>query len=384
MLPASTRPMSADDHMIEPRHLWVDRVPARYRDRCPRIVEVDGREAWQYEGELTYIPMGSCRPLPGFSEAGYPPAPGTARYDEIRPGCYDPVERIKDMDIDGVWGQLCFPNYARFAGHRFFLNSKDHELALACLRTYNDYLLDEWCATDPSRLYGAVILPLNDIGLAVAELERVLAKGAKAIAFSENPTVLGLPSVHTDHWDPLWSAVNEAGIPVCMHIGSSSRLVTTSADAPPTVLVSLNGLNSMMAGVDWLMSGILERFTNVKVMLSEGGAGWIPYILERADKAFHDKRLKPNETIGQTSKGGTLPPSQLFREHMYVCLVDEHFALRSLGDIPADNLLWEGDYPHGDGLWPNNHRYLEKELADVPDEDATKIAETNLRGLLHL
>jgi len=384
VLSASTRLMSADDHMIEPRHLWVDRVPARYRDRCPRIVEVDGREAWQYEDELTYIPMGSCRPLPGFSEAGYPPAPGTARYDEIRPGCYDPVERIKDMDIDGVWGQLCFPNYARFAGHRFFLNVKDHELALACLRTYNDYLLDEWCATDPSRLYGAVILPLNDIGLAVAELERVLAKGAKAIAFSENPTVLGLPSVHTDHWDPLWSAVNEAGIPVCMHIGSSSRLVTTSADAPPTVLVSLNGLNSMMAGVDWLMSGILERFTNVKVMLSEGGAGWIPYILERADKAFGDKRLKPNETIGQTSKGGTLPPSQLFREHMYVCLVDEHFALRSLGDIPADNLLWEGDYPHGDGLWPNNHRYLEKELADVPDEDATKIAETNLRGLLHL
>ena len=384
MLPASTRLMSADDHMIEPRHLWVDRVPARYRDRCPRIVEVDGREAWEYEDELTYIPMGSCRPLPGFSEAGYPPAPGTARYDEIRPGCYDPVERIKDMDIDGVWGQLCFPNYARFAGHRFFLNSKDHELALACLRTYNDYLLDEWCATDPSRLYGAVILPLNDIGLAVAELQRVLAKGAKAIAFSENPTVLGLPSVHTDHWDPLWSAVNEAGIPVCMHIGSSSRLVTTSADAPPTVLVSLNGLNSMMAGVDWLMSGILERFTNVKVMLSEGGAGWIPYILERADKAFHDKRLKPNETIGQTSRGGTLPPSQLFREHMYVCLVDEHFALRSLGDIPADNLLWEGDYPHGDGLWPNNHRYLEKGLAGVPDEDATKIAETNLRGLLHL
>ena len=316
MLPASIRLMSADDHMIEPRHLWVDRVPARYRDRCPRIVEVDGREAWRYEDELTYIPMGSCRPLPGFSEAGYPPAPGTARYDEIRPGCYDPVERIKDMDIDGVWGQLCFPNYARFAGHRFFLNVQDHDLALTCLRTYNDYLLDEWCATDASRLYGAVILPLNDIGLAVAELERVLAKGAKAIAFSENPTVLGLPSVHTDHWDPLWSVVNEAAIPVCMHIGSSSRLVTTSADAPPTVLVSLNGLNSMMAGVDWLMSGILERFTNIKVILSEGGAGWIPYILERADKAFHDKRLKPNDTIGQTSRGGTVPPSQLFREHM--------------------------------------------------------------------
>jgi predicted TIM-barrel fold metal-dependent hydrolase len=382
MLPPSTRLMSADDHMIEPRHLWVDRVPTAYRDRCPRIVEVDGREAWSYEGELTYIPMGSCRPLPGFDEAGYPPAPGTARFDEIRPGCYDPVERISDMDIDGVWAQLCFPNYARFAGHRFFLNVKDHDLGLACLRTYNDYLLDEWCATDPARLFGAVILPLQDVDLAVSELERVLAKGAKALAFSENPTVLGLPSVHTDHWDPLWSVVNEAGIPVCMHIGSSSRLVTTSADAPATVLVSLNGLNSMMAGVDWLMSGVLERFRNIKVILSEGGAGWIPYVLERADKAFHDKRIKPNAAIGQTSKGGTVPPSQLFREHMYVCLVDEHFALRSLGDIPVDNLLWEGDYPHGDGLWPDNHRYLEEVLADVPDEDATKIAETNLRELM--
>ena len=227
-----------------------------------------------------------------------------------------------------------------------------------------------------------MILPLYDVDLAIAELKRVLAKGAKAIAFSENPTVLGLPSVHTDHWDPLWAIVNEAGLPVCMHIGSSSRLVTTSDDAPPTVLVSLNGLNSMMAGVDWMLSGILELFPNIKVILSEGGAGWVPYILERADKAFHDKRIKRNLAIGQTARESSTPPSELFRQHMYVCLVDEHFALRSLRDIPVDNLLWEGDYPHGDGLWPNNHDYLEKALADVPDADAVKIAETNLRKLL--
>jgi predicted TIM-barrel fold metal-dependent hydrolase len=383
MLPEGTKLMSADDHLIEPPDLWVDRVPARYRARCPTIVEVDGRQAWRYEGELTYIPMGSCRALPGFDEAGYPPAPGTANFDEIRPGCYDPTERLKDMDVDGVWGQLCFPNYARFAGHRFFLGVKDLDAGLVCLRTYNDYLLDEWCATDPSRLYGAVILPLYDVDLAVAELERVVAKGAKAVAFSENPTVLGLASIHTDHWDPVLAVANEAGVPICMHIGSSSRLVTTSDDAPPTVLVSLNGLNSMMAAVDWLHSGVLERFADLKVILSEGGAGWIPYVLERSDKAFHDKRLKPNVTIGQTARASR-PPTELFAEHMYVCLVDEHFALESLGPIPVDNLLWEGDYPHGDGLWPHNHRYLEKALAGVATEDAVKIAETNLRELLAL
>ncbi len=129
---------------------------------------------------------------------------------------------------------------------------------------------------------------------------------------------------------------------------------------------------------------MLERFPNVRVMLSEGGAGWIPYILERADKAFHDPRIKPNLAIGQTSKGGSIPPSELFRRQMYVCLVDERFALASLDAIPPDNLLWEGDYPHGDGLWPNNRRYLEQALADVPEADARKIAETNLRGLLRL
>ena len=166
-----------------------------------------------------------------------------------------------------------------------------------------------------------------------------------------------------------------------MHIGSSSRLVTTSDDAPATVLVTLNGLNSMMACVDWLMSGILDRFPQLKVMLSEGGAGWIPYMIERADKAFHDPRIQPNVAIGQSAKGGT-PPSQLFAEHMYVCLVDEHFALRALGDLPVDNLVWEGDYPHGDGLWPHNRDYLEKALADVPDDDAVKIAGTTLRGVL--
>lgn len=382
MLPETARILSADDHLIEPPHLWVDRVPAKYRDACPRIVEINGRQAWEFNGEITYIPMGSCRALPGFKEEGYPPAPGTANFDEIRPGCYDPVARLADMDVDGVWAQLCFPNYARFAGHRFYLDVADRDLGLECLRTYNNYLLDEWCATDRQRLFGAVILPLYDVQLAIQELERTLAKGASAIAFSENPTVLGLPSVHTDHWDPLWAQVEAAGIPLCMHIGSSSRLVTTSPDAPPTVLVSLNGVNSMMAAVDWLMSGILERFEGINVILSEGGAGWLPYMLERMDKAFKDKRIKPNAAIGQTSRGGTLLPSELFRRQMYVCLVDERFAIRSLQDIPVDNLLFEGDYPHGDGLWPDNRAYLDTVLADVPDEDATKIAGSNLAGLL--
>jgi predicted TIM-barrel fold metal-dependent hydrolase len=382
MLPPLTKLMSADDHLIEPADLWVDRVPAKFRDRCPRIVEIDGREAWLYEGTPYYSLMGSCRPLEGHPEAGYPPAPGSFRFDEVRPGCYDPVERLKDMDIDGVWGQLCFPNYARFAGHRFFLNVKDHEAGLVCTQTYNNYLLDEWCATDPNRLFGAAILPLNDIDLAVAELKRVIAKGARAIAFSENPTVLGLPSVHTNYWDPLWQVASDAEVLVCLHIGSSSQLITTSKDAPASIQIALIALNSMMAGADWLMGTTLDRFPTLRLILSEGGVGWVPYMLERLDKVWHDKRIDENPMLGHLATKGRRLPSQVFKEQMYVCLVDEHFALDSLDHLPIDNVLWEGDFPHGDGLWPNNRKYLDEALANVPDDVATKIAETNLRRLL--
>jgi len=377
MLTPNTRIYSADDHLIEPAHLWVDRVPARYRDRCPRIIEIDGREAWTFEDSLYFLTMGSCRPLEGFSEAGYPPAPGTARYDEIRPGCYDPFERIKDMDIDGVWGQLCFPNYARFAGHRFYLDVKDRDLALVCLRAYNDYLLDEWCATAPDRLFGAAILPLNDIEAAVTEFERVAAKGARAIAFSENPTVLGLPSVHTDHWDGLLAVASETGIPLCTHIGSSSRLVTTSPDAPTTVLTTLLGLNSMMAAADWILGTTLDRFPDVKIVLSEGGAGWVPYIVERADKGWRDGRLEGDPALGRVSAKASRPPSEIFRQQMYICMVDEHFVATILDQLPLDNLLWEGDYPHGDGLWPDNRTYVENLLSDVPDDVAARITSSN-------
>lgn len=383
VLPETACIISADDHLIEPPDLWLERVPASMRDTCPRIARVDGRDTWQFDGESTHIAMGICRPLEGHPEYGYPPAPGTANFDEIRPGCYDATARLGDMDVDGVWGQLCFPSYARFAGHRFF-NCSDRQLAIACIRAYNDFLLEEWCATDPRRLYGAAILPLFDIAEAVTELERVVALGAKAIAFSENPTVLGLPSIHTTHWDPLLAVANNAGIPICTHIGSSSCLVTTSVDAPVSISVALTGLNSMMTAVDWLACGALERFPDLKVVLSEGGAGWLPYILERADKTFSDARLGANPEIGQPGIKSTRPPRELFEEHMFVCLVDEQFALEALDFLPVDNLLFEGDYPHRDGIWPENGAYLRHALRNVDDELALKIAETNARRVFAL
>ena len=369
MLPPATRLISVDDHVIEHPRVWLDRLPARYHDQAPRVVELaNGRQAWRYEDVVVTLDRPIVKLHPDLTEE---PPHYQVRFDEMRPGCYDPKARLEDMEIDGVWAQLCFPNFARFAGHRF-LFGQDRELALLCSRAYNDFILDEWCAVDPGRQLALGILPLWDVAESVREVQRLAAKGIRALAFSENPTVIGLPSIHTDHWDPLWSAIQDADLPVCMHIGSSSKMTSSSDDAPVAVARTLTGCNSMIAMADLLFSGVFERFPGVKVALSEGGAGWVPYILERAMKVWEDRG---------TRTGANIAPDELFRDHIYVCLVTDFFAIKILEDIGVDNIMWESDFPHDESAWPNDRKILEAAVANVPDDIAVKLAETNARRL---
>ena len=220
------------------------------------------------------------------------------------------------------------------------------------------------------------IIPYWDLPAALAELERVVGKGARALAFSENPTAFGLPSVHTRHWDPLWEVVSDADIPVCMHIGSSARVVRTTSDAPDATTLTVLATQTMWACADWLFAGILERFPRLQIVFSEGGAGWAPFIVERAEESF--------ERYGSES-GATRSPKELFAEHIYVCMINEPFAMRSLGDLlPVDNVLWEADFPHESGSFPHSRKLLEECFRDLPDHDAIKVGETNARRLLHL
>jgi predicted TIM-barrel fold metal-dependent hydrolase len=371
MLAANVKAISVDDHVIEPPHLWESRLPPRLREIGPHVVELAGGiQAWAYEDQVVSTVRGNTRTSAGFDDD----PDGYARFDQMRPGCYDPKARLDDMDLDGVWAQVGFPDFSRFAGHRF-LAGKDKELALLCVQAYNDFVIEEWCATDPERLVPLVIVPLWDVDLAAKEVVRTGAMGARGLAFSENPTVLGLPSVYTDHWEPLWAAVADAGLPVCLHIGSSSRLLKSSEDAPPPVALSFVGANSMMACADWLFSGVLERFPQMSVVLSEGGAGWAPYLLEQAEHIFNDFTAK---------LAATRSPTELFAEHVYVCMIQDNLALRSLDAIPVDNLLWESDYPHESGSFPNSRALLDDAMRDVPDAFATKIVETNARRLFRI
>jgi predicted TIM-barrel fold metal-dependent hydrolase len=370
-LPDDVRAVSVDDHIIEPPGLWQDRLPERYRADGPHVVDLDdGTQAWVYEDQVIRTVRGNTRTRPGFEHDPN----GWARFDEMRPGCYDPKARLADMDADGVWAQLGFPDFCRFAGHRF-LTGHDPRLARLCVQAYNDFVVDEWCRADPERLIPLAIVPWWDVPAAVDEVGRMRDRGARAVAFSENPTTLGLPSVYTDHWEPLWAAIADAGLVVCLHIGSSSKLLRSSDDAPPSVALTYVGANSMIACGDWLFSGILERHPRLRVAFSEGGAGWVPYVLERADQVFAEfVEVLP----------ATRPPRELFAEHMYVCMLEDTTALAALDVIPVDNIMWESDYPHESGTFPNSRARLETSLAGVPGDIAVKIAAGNARRLFGL
>src|SRR5262249_49067034 len=152
---------------------------------------------------------------------------------EMRAGCYDPVARLADMNVDGVLASLCFPSFPRFCG-QVFHETKDKELALLCVRAYNDWMIEEWCGSAPGRFIPLTLIPLWDPRLAVAEIERCKAKGASGFCFSEGPSALGLPSLYDAgrYWDPVLRAAEHTGMVVCTHIGSSSRMPTTAPDCP--------------------------------------------------------------------------------------------------------------------------------------------------------
>lgn len=370
--------LSTDDHLIEPPLLWSDRLPARFREAGPRIIErprgdgVAPAEVWNYEGRIyPYIGLNAVAGKKP-EEFGMEPT----RYDEMIPGCYDPKARIRDMDLDGVWGALCFPSFPRFAG-TVFLEGQDKELALLCVRAWNDFVLDEWCATAPGRLIPLVILPLWDVPACVAEIHRTAGKGAKAISFPENPAPLGLPSFHTDHWDPVFSAAEETDMPLCLHFGTSSKPPITAPEAPFAVTIALFGCNSMYATADLVFSPVFHRHPKLKVGLSEGGIGWMPYLLERMDFTWERHRFYQN--VNQDAR-----PSDLFRKHIHGCFIDDRFGVGVRHEIGVERITWECDYPHSDSYWPKSRAYAAEVLADVPDDEVHQMVELNTRRLYNV
>jgi predicted TIM-barrel fold metal-dependent hydrolase len=359
--------VSVDDHVVEPPDLFERHLPEKWRDVAPRIVQRDnGTDVWLYQGmELPNIGLNAVAGRPP-DEYGLEPT----SFAEMRDGCYDIHERVRDMNANGVLGSMCFPSFPQLCG-QLFARSKDKDAGLAILKAYNDWHIDDWCGSYPGRFIPLSLPPLWDPQEMAAEVRRVAAKGCHAVSFSENPEKLKFPSFHSDHWDPFWEACSDEGTIVCLHIGSSSQLVVTAADAPIDVLITLQPINIVQAAADLLWSPVLRKFPDLRVALSEGGIGWIPYFLDRVDWIYERHHAWTGQDFGHQL------PSQLFRERVVVCFIDDPAGIEARHRVGVDRITWEADYPHSDSTWPQSPERLMKSLPGVPDDEINAMTHEN-------
>jgi predicted TIM-barrel fold metal-dependent hydrolase len=359
--------VSVDDHVVEPTDMFAGHIPAKYADQAPTVItKEDGTDAWVFEGqEATNVGLNAVAGRPP-DEYGVEPT----RFSEIRPGCFDIHERVRDMNAGGVLASMNFPSYPQFCG-QYFARASDKDLALAVLRAYNDWHIDEWCGTYPGRMIPLALPPIWDPHLMAQEVRRMARKGCHAVTFSENPEKLGYPSLHNDHWDPFWQACSDENTIVCLHIGSSSEVVVTSIEAPVDTLITLQPINIVQAAADLLWSPVLRKFPDLTVALSEGGIGWIPYFLERVDRVYKQHRAWTHQDFG-----GKLP-SEVFLERVVTCFIDDAFGVGSRDRLNLDMITWECDYPHSDSTWPAAPETLGAYLGGVPDDEIAKITHEN-------
>jgi predicted TIM-barrel fold metal-dependent hydrolase len=385
--------ISVDDHVVEPPDLWTSRVPARFSDRVPRIVRQkirfvgdgaggtgavgwveddagDWCDVWHYDDLVSPFMMLSA--AVGFEELGF----SVTTFDQIRPGAWIQAERLADMAANHTDAAVCFPNtLPRFCGQAFYERA-DRELAGLCVTAYNDWMIDEWCAGDAKgRLIPLTMVPLWDPEAAAAEIRRCAAKGSHAVTFPENPHPLGLPSIHDKarFWDPFFQACSETETVVCMHIGSSSKMPSTAPDAPFIISSTLTFQNAMGSLCDYLFSGTLERFPDLTIAYSEGQVGWMPYILERADKLWEERS---NNSFGTWLPN---PPSSYIPGRVYGCIFDDAIGLRNRDVVGMDQICFEVDYPHADSTFPHSRETLQKisSEAGLSDGEIYKLARGN-------
>jgi predicted TIM-barrel fold metal-dependent hydrolase len=360
--------VSIDDHIIEPPDLFENHLPAKYRDRGPKFERLaNGVDQWVFQGEVMgTVGLGATASWPR-EEWSFDPV-GLA---EMRPGCYDIHQRVRDMNANGVLSSMNFPTAAGFAG-AWLAGKPDRELSCVAVAAYNDWQIDELAGSYPGRVIPLCILPLWDTDACVVELERIAAKGCTTVTFPETPYANGLPGPYGDHWDGVFGAAERLGIVLSMHIGGAFNLLTRPEGAPPDQLIVLAAQLSAVACTDLITSGTFRKFPDLKVALSEGGFGWVPFLLDRLDKHMWNQSWTHLDI-------GAATGTDIWKKNFLGCFITEPSNLRLIDRIGDHTLAWECDYPHSDSTWPNSPEELMSEFvaAEVSDDVINKITWEN-------
>ncbi len=349
-------------------------MPDRLRAGAPRVLE-DGRgnQFWRFEGQD--YPNVGLNAVVGRPREEWSMEP--ARFEEMRPGCYDIEARVADMDLAGIWASLCFPSLvAGFCGS-VFSRAQDKALGLACTRAWNRWHHEVWAGTHPERIIPLQLPWLDDVAVGADEIRANASLGFKAVSLPEFPAQLGYPSIFTDHWDPLLAACEETDTVVCLHTGASAWAPLPSPDPPFELLPTVFPVNALLAAGEWVWSGVALRFPDLKVAFSEGGIGWVPMLMDRLDYVLDHSATG---TAG-AAWGADLRPSEVLGRNFWFCTIDDPSVTPLIGRIGPDHVMVESDYPHADSTWPDTQAVVHSTFGHLPDGQRRKITAGNAARL---
>jgi predicted TIM-barrel fold metal-dependent hydrolase len=357
--------ISGDDHVLEGSDLFTGRVPSRLAGAVPYLVEDEERLPF-WVVESAHIPI-----TIGNGSAGRPSAEwnnSAQKFEEFRTGVFDPVARLADMDIAGVWASLCFPSLVwGFAG-RVFSTMSDPDVGLACVRAYNGWMLEEWCGSAPERYIPCQLPWLGDPEVAASEIRANAARGFRAVTFPETPDRLGFASIHSGAWDPFFAVCEETGTVVSLHVGSSGWVQRPSPESPVEVAVALFPISGVSALVDWLYARIPLRFPQIKIVLSEAGVSWVPMLLERFEHTY--RQLDAAGTWSSSDPH----PNEVVHRNFWFSSIEDPSAFRMLDLIGDDRVIIESDYPHADSTWPDTQHVLRSQLGHLDQATICRIS----------
>ncbi len=355
---------SADSHTMEPANLWVERVDHAFRDRAPRVIKNhEGKQGSFLVAEgLTPFPVGG-----GFA-AGKDPKELAANqnvgYEEARPSGWDPAERLKDQDVDGVEGEVLYTTLGMFLFHL-----KDTALQWASFRAYNDWIA-EFSSHNPRRLIGLGLIALQDVGTAVTELQRIAKKGIRGAMM--NAAAPGDVPFSDPHYDPFWAAAQDLNMPVSLHILTGKQNIRLKKGRVASNMSIIHEVQYSLT--DLIYNGVLERFPGLKLVSAENDIGWIAHYLNRLDISYETLRYIDPTPI-------TMPPSEYFKRQIYATFQDDRPGVLTSQLVGEDNFMWASDFPHRASTWPNSRAVVEQNFVNISAEVKRKITYDNIHRL---
>jgi uncharacterized protein len=368
--------ISVDDHVQEPPDLWTARLSqSRWGDRVPHLEPVaDGSQRWVVDGREL---LGGHVAQAGAFAADRGREPSC--WEEVPPAAYVPAQRLQAMDAAGVDYSALFPTVAGFAGEAF-ARLQDEDLELACVRAYNDWLIEEWGATS-ERFIPQCIVPVWPTAATIAEIRRAVGIGHRGVVFPAGVMDLReIAHISDPDWDPVWSVCEELEVPLCLHAGSSPAL--QYAPAPGMDAARAEALNAMTRPVSsayvlnlFIFSRILMRHPKLRLVMAESGVSWATLDLEWSDhEAAHD---------GLDKEGYDLSPSEIFRRQCYLNAWYDPVA-RSMEYIGAENILWSTNMPQASSTWPRTRETVDRCFQGVAVKDREHVLWKNAAALYRL